>query len=325
MDPITVPIVLNFELQTGLPGPLVPIENLPGVAIQDPIAGDMLRFDGEGWGNVAPTKLGIREPEKWRTYLFEPSGNSGQNPGILGMTDFTFLGTAFNCWESRFSGGGDSTRGRAQATSTANGICGMYGPSVSSRALPALFRLNAASVWPTTPFEEIYTVWFSTYGNEPGVSGKNMFVGFRDTDVISAPTSVDPQTIWPACGVTQTAGSADLSFIVPTVSGIEVIPTGLIMESGSLYSLCIRSRMPNINEIPDDLAGHYCSIFNLELKKTKLSAYSANLEEASFSSGERLVKLVSGLAEHVCAYRHTPTAITTRMSVNKIEIHQRMF
>ena len=49
--PITVPIVLDFDLQTGLPGPLVPIESLPGVDINDPAPADTIRWTGVSWTN----------------------------------------------------------------------------------------------------------------------------------------------------------------------------------------------------------------------------------------------------------------------------------
>lgn len=287
----------NINLNTNLKGsPLYP--GAPSYANAEEVRAD----------------LGVHDPSRWRISLYEPSGNLGQNPGILGITDFTFLGSAQNSWDSVYQ---STLRGTHRSSSTAGGYCGMYGNYTAGRCLPTSAVTTPGQPSRTAVYEDVYTLVFSTqYGS---VVNRNLFAGFRST--ASAPDNSDPTTLTNAWGLAKGPETQRFFLILPGQSPID---TGVDLGSGKIYSLTIHTRQPGPGA-PDwstyaDISLRVSSLFPNETEKYNVAGDSYPL----FSGVVTIPTNTYGKVEHVCCYAYCETSAIFRLYIHRIEIRSRI-
>ncbi len=265
--------------------------------------------------------LGIYDPSRWRRYLYEPSGNSGQEPGVVGLAGFTFLGTAQNGWDSD---GTQAIRGRAQVSSAAEGFAGQYGNANTGRMSPSVAIRGGALLPLYGPiFEEIYSTAF-TFGFDAYNTEKTAFVGFRALDDAGAPSSGNPTLMGNAIGLAQCPGDAELLFLYPGVSGPVVLNTGVSTEDNHYYELSVKFRIPELSDLGESPGIGVYTVIRPTIRKTKFSG-TEEKQTSETVLGECLVKSQINRWEHLCAYRYSPLARVNRCIVHRIEINQRIF
>lgn len=258
--------------------------------------------------------LGVHDPSRWRISIYEPSGNSGQNPGILGITDFTFLGSAQNSWDSVYQ---PALRGTHRVSSTAGGYCGMYGNFISGRSLPTSGVTPPGTPSRTAVYEEVYTLVFSTeYGS---VVNRNLFAGFRSTT--SAPDNSDPTTLTNAWGLAKGLETQRFFLILPGQSPID---TGVDLGARKIYSLTIHTRQPGPG------TPNWSTYADISLRVSSLSPNETERYRAAgdsyplFSGVVTIPTNTYGLVEHVCCYAYCETFAIFRLYIHRIEIRSRI-